>query len=405
MSARTLRPDRRAILIILDSVGIGELPDAADFGDVGSDTLGHIAATVGLDLPHLRSLGLANIRALPGLLPAETPAGAFGKMAELSQGKDTATGHWELCGVITEEGFSTFPLGFPEALLKEFCARAGVEGVLGNKAASGTAIIEELGQIHERTGLPIVYTSADPVFQIAAHESIVPLSTLYAWCEAAYEVVVPYGLSRVIARPFVGRWPQYTRTYKRKDYAVPPPRPTLLEALVEGGVEVTGVGKIPSIFSHRGITREVHTHGNDHGMEETIALVRGGQRGLIFTNLVDFDALYGHRRNPQGYADCLERFDTQLPTLLSALEPGDLLILSADHGNDPTYPGTDHTREYVPLIVAGPGVKAGHDLGVRATFADVGQTLADFFGGPALDTGASFLSEVLPQEAPCASST
>ncbi len=385
---------KRAVFVVLDSVGIGEMPDAAAFGDEGADTLGHIAQTVGLSMPNTRQMGLANIRALPGMGPVDQPTAAFGRMAEASQGKDTATGHWEFCGVITAEGFATFPDGFPDDLIEAFCQKIGVEGVLGNKAASGTAIIKELGQEHERTGWPIVYTSADPVFQIAAHESVVPLETLYQWCEAAYELVVPRGLSRVIARPFVDQWPSYTRTYNRKDYAVPPPQATLLEKLVEGGVEVTGVGKIPSIFSHRGITHEVHTHGNDHGIEMTIEAIKSGRQGLIFTNLVDFDALYGHRRNPQGYAQCLEDFDKQLPALVDALDPGDLLILTADHGNDPTYKGTDHTREYVPLLVHGSDVCGGVDLGTRQTFADIGQTLASFFGIAPLDAGTSFLDQL-----------
>ena len=391
----TQTPPRRAILLMLDSVGAGALPDAADFGDDGSDTLGHIAEVSGLTLPNLQALGLGNIRPLKGIAPVVAPTAAFGKMAERSQGKDTATGHWEFCGVVTEEGFRTFPEGFPDAILDAFKAATGVEGVLGNKPASGTVIIEELGQEHERTGWPIVYTSADPVFQIAAHEEVVPLETLYAWCEAAYDIVIPAGQSRVIARPFVGTWPDYTRTHNRKDYACPPPGETLLDRLTEHGVEVTGVGKIPNIFAHQGITHARPTHGNDHGMEVTIELVQSDQPGLIFTNLVDFDSLYGHRRNPDGYARCLEAFDQQLPALLEALRPDDLLLISADHGNDPTWRGTDHTREYVPLLVTGPGVQAGVDLGTRRSFADVGQTLASYFAIPALEAGESFLDDIL----------
>lgn len=388
------RQDRRAIVIVMDSVGIGEMPDAAQFGDEGSDTLGHIAERVGLALPTLRRLGLANICPLPGMAPTPTPDGAYGRMAEASQGKDTATGHWELCGVVTKEGFSTFPDGFPADLIDAFCQKIGVEGVLGNKAASGTVIINELGQEHARTGWPIVYTSADPVFQIAAHEDVVPIETLYAWCKAAYELVVPRGLSRVIARPYVGDWPDYTRTYRRKDFAVPPPEPTLLESLTGAGVEVTGVGKIPSIFSHRGITHDAPTKGNDHGMQVTLDAIQSDRRGLIFTNLVDFDALYGHRRNPEGYAACLERFDAQLELMLGALAPDDLLMITADHGNDPTYPGTDHTREYVPLLVTGAQVRAGVSLGTRQSFADLGQTLAEFFEVSSLGAGESFLSSL-----------
>lgn len=384
----------RVILVILDSVGIGELPDAAAFGDTGSDTLGHIAETVGLTVPNLAALGLGNIRPLPGVPAARTPTGAYGKMAELSQGKDTATGHWEFCGVVTEEGFATFPNGFPDDMIRAFCDAIGVDGVLANRPASGTQIIHEHGREHLATGKPIVYTSADPVFQIAAHEELVPVEKLYAWCEAAYEICVPAGLGRVIARPFVGTWPDYTRTYNRKDYAVPPPKPTLLEHLATAGVEVTGVGKIPAIFSGRGIAHDVHTHGNDHGMEETTRLVAEGAPGFIFTNLVDFDALYGHRRNPGGYRDCLHDFDRQLPALMDAMKEGDVLILSADHGNDPTYPGTDHTREYVPVLAAGPRVKPV-DLGVRGSFADVGATIAEFYGIEPLGVGTSFLGDIL----------
>jgi phosphopentomutase len=394
-SVSHIAPHGRIVFVVLDSVGVGELPDAPAFGDGGSDTLGHIDQAVGLSLPNLAQLGLGNIRPLAGVPPVANPRAAFGKMVELSQGKDTATGHWEMCGVVTQEGFATFPDGFPQEMLDAFCHAIGVEGVLGNRPASGTVIIEDLGREHQRTGWPIVYTSADPVFQIAAHEEIISVSELYSWCEAAYQICEPAGLGRVIARPFVGTWPNYTRTYNRKDYAVPPPRPTLLEGLVKGGVPVIGVGKIPSIFSHRGISIDVHTHGNDHGMEVTTRLVADGEPGFIFTNLVDFDALYGHRRDPQGYADCLAAFDRQLPALLDALGAGDVLILSADHGNDPTYRGTDHTREYVPLLVVGENVRRGVDLGVRATFADVGQTIAEFYGVPPLEVGTSFLREVL----------
>ena len=390
---------KRAFLVILDSVGIGEMPDAADFGDVGADTLGSIAQTAGLKIPNLCALGLANIQRgssppLMGLSPAPAPGAAFGRLAEKSQGKDTATGHWELCGVVTAEGFKTFPDGFPDGLLDKFIAQAGVDGVLGNKAVSGTVILEELGGEHVRTGWPIIYTSADPVFQIAAHEDVVPLETLYRWCKIAYDIMIPAGQNRVIARPFVGTAPNFTRTYNRKDFACPPPAPTLLERLTKAGVEVTGVGKIPNIFADRGITHAVPTKGNDHGVEATLELLRSDRSGLIFTNLVDFDARYGHRRNPEGYAACLERFDTQLPDLLEALRPDDLLFISADHGNDPTFRGTDHTREYVPLLVTGAQVKAGVDLGTRASFADVGQTIADFFGISPLVSGESFLDSI-----------
>ena len=385
---------RRVIFVMLDSVGIGEAPDAEAFGDAGADTLGHIAETVGLEVPNLAALGLGNIRALEGVAPASEPSGVYGRLQEQSQGKDTSTGHWEFCGLVTDKGFRTFPEGFPDEILDRFIAETGVPGVLGNKPASGTVIIEELGREHVATGKPIVYTSADPVFQIAAHENVVPVETLYKWCKIAYDIVIPAGQSRVIARPFVGEWPNYTRTYNRKDFAVPPPEPTLLDALVEAGINVTGVGKIGNIFSDQGISESIHTHGNDHGVEVTLECVRSEREGLIFTNLVDFDALYGHRRNPQGYADCLAAFDRQLPELVDALEPGDLLILSADHGNDPTFPGTDHTREYVPIIVTGPGVAKGVDLGIRGSFADVGQTIAEYLGIPPINAGTSFVDKL-----------
>jgi len=394
----TALANRRVIFVMLDSVGIGEAPDSAAFGDAGADTLGHIAETVGLELPNLQRLGLGNIRPLAGLPAVEAPRGAFGRLAEVSQGKDTATGHWEFCGLVTETGFRTFPDGFPPEIVDAFVARTGVSGILGNKPASGTVILEELGREHVATGKPIVYTSADPVFQIAAHEDVVPLETLYRWCEIAYDIVVPAGQSRVIARPFVGTWPTYERTYNRRDFACPPPKPTLLDRLLEAGVAVTGVGKIGNIFAEQGVSESLHTHGNEHGMEVTIACARSARSGLIFTNLVDFDALYGHRRNPQGYADCLALFDRQLPALLDAMREDDLLILSADHGNDPTWPGTDHTRELVPLLVAGPRVRPGVDLGVRGSFADVGQTIASYLGIAPIDAGTSFLSHILPPE-------
>lgn len=388
--------DKRAVLIVLDSVGCGELPDAADFGDVGSNTLGHIAEVVdGFDLPNLRRLGLGNVEGLPQLpgVEAEQLEGNFGRMAEVSQGKDTATGHWEFVGCILEEPFQTYMDGFPEDLLAAFVEAAGVGGVLGNTAASGTVIIEELGREHERTGWPIVYTSADPVFQIAAHEDVIPLERLYELCEIAYDLTVPArGLSRVIARPFVGEWPTYERTANRKDYALPPPKQTLLDRLVEEGVQVSGVGKIGNIYAHRGISDELHTASNDDGVEKTLSCMRD-RRGLIFTNLVDFDAKFGHRRNPKGYAEALKRFDAQLPEILETLDEGDLIVLTADHGNDPTYRGTDHTREYVPLLTLIKGGPAGRDLGTRRTFADVGATLAAFFEVD-WEVGESFLPQI-----------
>lgn len=381
--------------VVIDSVGIGELPDAADYGDRGADTLGHIAtATGGLNLPNLQRLGLGNIRAdapLLGCEPVDRPEGAFGKCAEKALGKDTATGHWEFMGLVLDRPFTTFPDGFPDSLIDAFLQRIGRSRVLGNCAASGTEIIARLGEEHVRTGDPIVYTSADPVLQIAAHEDVVPVDTLYAWCEAAFELAIPAGLSRVIARPFVGSHP-YQRTYNRRDFALAPPRPTFLDRLADAGVSTLGIGKIPSIYAHRGVAAEHHTHGNDEGIDATVRAMGDREHPFVFTNLVDFDMNYGHRRDPEGYARCLEDFDRRLPELMGALRPDDLLLVAADHGNDPTYRGTDHTREYVPVLCYSPAFGAGVDLGVRDTFADIGKTILDFFG---LDTteglGRSFL--------------
>lgn len=386
---------RRAVLIVLDSVGCGELPDAAAFGDVGAHTLGHIAEVVpGFDMPNMRAMGLGNITGLDQLAAHATPSASFGRMNEVSQGKDTTTGHWEFMGLIMDQPFKTFPDGFPAEILDPFLAAIGKDRALGNKAASGTVIIEELGREHIETGCPIVYTSADPVFQIAAHEDVVPIETLYKWCEVAYDLVIPRGQSRVIARPFVGEWPNFTRTSRRKDYALPPPRDTTLDALTNADVMVTGVGKISNIYAHQGVSASFHTKSNAEGMAETMRLVKEGQDGLIFTNLVDFDMKFGHRRNPVGYAGALVEFDQWIPSFIEALDEGDLLIITADHGNDPTYPGTDHTREYVPLITMVKGAPTqGASLGTRSSFADVGATIADFFNVD-WSIGQSFLAEI-----------
>lgn len=393
-----MKPSRICALVIIDSVGIGELPDAAAFGDAGSDTLGHIAEHVGgLQLPNLRRLGLGNItRPSPirGCEPVPAPLGAFGRMVEIAPGKDTATGHWEMMGLVPDVPFRTYPDGFPSEVVEPLLAAIGRTRLLGNKAASGTAIIAELGREHVRTGDPIVYTSADPVLQIAAHVDTVPLETLYRWCEAAFAIAVPAGLSRVIARPFTGEHP-YTRTYDRKDYAVPPPRPTFLDDLAAAGVSTLGIGKIASIFAHVGVAEERHTAGNPDGMDATVEALRARDLPFVFTNLVDFDMNFGHRRDPDGYAACLREFDARLPELMAALRPGDLLLVAADHGNDPTFRGTDHTREYVPLLAWGPTMRGGVDLGTRATFADLGRTIVDFFGATTENPlGTSFLPEL-----------
>jgi phosphopentomutase len=392
---------KQCVLVVLDSVGIGELPDAVTFGDAGSDTLGHIDDVVGLHLPNLAARGLAHIArsrpfaSLPR--PEAAPTAAYGRLAERSRGKDSATGHWELMGLPTDVPFRTYPSGFPDDFMGEFIARAGIPGILGNEKASGTEIIERLGREHVETGKPIIYTSADPVFQIAAHEGVIPIERLYELCELAYELSLPRGLNRVIARPFVGAWPDYERTYRRKDFTMPPPGETTLDGLAAAGVRVASVGKIEQLFAGRGITDARKSKNNQDGVEATLDLVRARGHELVFTNLVDFDSLYGHRRDPPGYAAALEAFDAALPELVEALGPEDVLFLTADHGNDPTFAGTDHTREYVPVIAIGAGVHPV-DLGTRESFADLGATVADFLGYPGASVaGESFLSRILPQ--------
>jgi phosphopentomutase len=384
----------RVILIVLDSAGVGELPDASAYGDRGSDTLGNIARLVPLAVPSLRRLGLSRVARIGGDDTAP-PAGAFGRMAESSPGKDSVTGHWELAGLVLERAFPTFPNGFPVSLIADFERRTG-RGTLGNKAASGTVIIEELGVEHMRTGSLIVYTSADSVFQIAAHEEIVPVPQLYRYCEIAFELASRnMGVGRVIARPFVGRPGQFTRTAHRRDYALTPFAPTLLDRLADAGFPVVAIGKIEDLFAGRGITSAVHTTSDDHGMDEVERAMASVDRGLIFANLVDFDTVYGHRNDPTGYAANLERFDRRLDRVLAGAGPDDLLIVTADHGNDPTTPSTDHSREYVPVLVAGARVRSGTDIGVRRTFADLGQTVAELFGVGPLANGQSFLREIL----------
>ncbi|RME98985.1 MAG: phosphopentomutase [Chloroflexi bacterium] len=388
---------KRAIVIVLDSVGIGELPDAAAFGDVGSNTLGNIArVTGGLNLPNMEKMGLANIAALQGLAPQLKPAAAYGKLAEVSAGKDTTTGHWELMGIHLLQPFPTYPNGFPAEVMDAFEAAIG-RGWLANYPASGTVIIDELGEEHMRTGKVIVYTSADSVFQIAAHEEIIPVPELYEICRAARKILRgPHEVSRVIARPFVGQPGHFERTANRHDFSVSPPEPTLLDSIKEAGLMVYAVGKIEDIFNGQGITDAVHTQHNMDGVDKTIAAMRQRpERGLIFTNLVDFDAKFGHRNNPTGYANALEEFDRRLPEITAALQPDDLLVITADHGNDPTYPGTDHTREYVPVLLTGASVRAGVNFGVRPTFADLAATLADALGVAPPPQGTSFKNLIL----------
>ncbi|HKY62153.1 MAG TPA: phosphopentomutase [bacterium] len=385
---------QRVTWIVLDSVGIGAMPDAADFGDAGAHTLKHVAEAMGgLKLPMLESLGLGRVDAIPGLAAASRSGAFYGKMAELSKAKDTTTGHWEMAGVVTAEPFKTYPRGFPPELIGAFEKAIG-RRTLGNVTASGTAILEELGAEHLKTGHPIVYTSADSVFQVAAHEEKVPVAELHRYCEIARGLCDRYRIGRVIARPFAGSPGQFVRTLHRRDYAAPPPGATVLEKLEAAGVPVVGIGKIGDIFSERGIARSYHTQSNAAGMDQLEASLREERRGLIFVNLVDFDMLYGHRRDPQGYARALVEFDGRLGELLPRLGAGDLLMITADHGCDPTFlPSTDHTREYVPLLAYAPASRGGKSLGVRSSFADSGATAAEALGvKPGF--GASFLGEM-----------
>jgi phosphopentomutase len=386
---------RRAIVIVLDSVGVGELPDASRYGDQGSNTLGNLARQVTLKVPTLASLGLSRVVTLPGVNVSASPLAAFGRMAERSPGKDSVTGHWELMGLVIDRAFPTFPNGFPPDLIAEYERRIG-RSTLGNVVASGTTIIDELGPTHMASGAPIVYTSADSVFQIAAHEEIVPIPQLYAFCETAYEMVVEgLGMGRVIARPFVGQPGAFVRTANRHDYAMPPRGETLLDRLVGVGMEVTAIGKVSDLFAGRGITRSFPTASDAEGMRRVGERLAVQSSGLIVANLVDFDTMYGHRNDVRGYAENLERFDAHLATVLPQLRPDDLLVVTADHGNDPSTPSTDHSREYVPLLVTGHRVRKGIDLGTRTTFADLAQTLADVFGVASLPHGTSFLADVV----------
>jgi phosphopentomutase len=383
----------RVIWIVLDSVGIGEMPDAEQYGDRGSDTLGNIARRRKLDLPNLRRLGLANIRPFEGLDPVAQPIGSFGRCALASPGKDTTTGHWEMVGIHLERPLPLFPHGFPREVMDELERRIG-RSSLGNKAASGTEIIQELGEEHMRTGAPIVYTSADSVFQVAAHEETIPLFEQYRICETARAILRgPYEVGRVIARPFIGEPGSFTRTANRHDYAVAPPRGMLLDQLEAKRVPVFSVGKILDIFLSRGIGDYEKTKSNADGMAKTIGAINAQDRGLIFVNLVDFDMLFGHRNDVEGYARALEAVDAWIPELLGKLTDSDLLIFTADHGCDPTTPSTDHSREYVPLLTYGRRARAGVNLGTRATLSDIGQTVAENFG-TSIVKGASFLKAI-----------
>jgi len=386
---------RRICLVVLDSAGIGEMPDAASWGDAGADTLGHILASRSVNIPNLRSLGLGNITPLAGLPPVDDPIGNYGKCTLKSDGKDTTTGHWEMAGIILKPGFPKFPDGFPPRIIDEFVRQARVPGVLGNIPASGTEIIKELGEEHVRTGKPIVYTSADSVFQIAAHEEVVPIDRLYEICEIARNIL--HGddeVARVIARPFLGsNAADFKRTENRHDYAVPPPAGNLLPLMKDAGLDVVCIGKIASIYDNLGVTKDLTAKNNEQIIDVTIEALRADSRGIIFSNLVDFDMLYGHRRDVEGYAKALEHFDARLPEIFAALNDDDLLVLTADHGNDPSYPGSDHTREYVPVIAYGKSARRGVNLGTRQSLSDIGQTIAENFG-LAIADGVSFLDEI-----------
>lgn len=386
----------RVALIVLDSVGIGALPDANEYNDEGSNTLGNIAKTLkGFELPNLEKLGLGHIEGVNEFNKIENPIGSFGRSLEMSKGKDTTTGHWEISGIILEKAFPTYPNGFPMDVIEEFEKRIGRK-TIGNKPASGTAIIEELGDEHVKTGYPIVYTSADSVFQIAAHEEVIPLEELYKMCQIARDLLQgEHGVGRVIARPFIGTTGSYKRTPNRRDFSLQPFRKTILNYIKDNGMDVCAVGKIEDIFGGYGVTKAVHTKNNMDGVDKTIEYLKEDTKGLIFTNLVDFDMQYGHRNDVEGYANALKDFDNRLPEIIENLKDDDVLIITADHGCDPTTPSTDHSREYIPILVYGKKIKSGVNLGTRRTYADIGKTIAEFLNIDADIAGDSFAKEIL----------
>ncbi len=384
----------RIALVVLDGAGIGEMPDAPEWGDTGSDTFGHVLASRQVNLPNLRRYGLGNIRPLQSVPPAEHPEGSYGRCASRSNGKDTTTGHWEMAGIILDQAFPTYPNGFPPSVIDHFIKETGVPGILGNIPASGTEIIKDLGAEHVRTGKPIVYTSADSVFQIAAHEQVIPLPKLYGICETARRLLDgEHEVGRVIARPFLGEPGAFYRTENRHDYAVPPPRENLLVSLADEDLDVVCIGKIASIYDSSGVTEDLTAKNNEQSINQTIHALQQNSRGLIFSNLVDFDMLYGHRRDTEGFAKALEHFDSRLPEIENAMRDDDVIMITADHGNDPTFPGSDHTREYAPLLVYGKNARGGINLGSRASLADIGQTIANNFG-LRLTAGESFLTQL-----------
>jgi len=385
---------QRVLLIVLDGAGIGAMPDAPEWGDAGADTFGHILESRPVHLPNLQRYGLGNIRPLAGLAPLDQLRGSYGRCALRSNGKDTTTGHWEMAGIVLERAFPTYPNGFPPSVIDKFIRETSVPGILGNIPASGTEIIKVLGEEHVKTRKPIVYTSADSVFQIAAHEEVIPLERLYEICEIARRILDgEHKVGRVIARPFLGESGAFYRTENRHDYAVPPPRENLLPTLADEALDVVCIGKIASIYDSMGVTKEMTAKNNEQSIDQTIKALEDRTRGLIFSNLVDFDMLYGHRRDTEGYAKALEHFDSRLPEIESAMRDDDVMMITADHGNDPTFHGSDHTREYAPLLVYGKSSRPGINLGTRASLADIGQTIADNFG-LRLTAGKSFLAEL-----------
>lgn len=389
----------RVIIIVMDSVGIGALPDAVLYGDIGSNTLGNIAARVkDFRLENMEALGLGNIDGLTGIKSTKFPKGCYGRAEEISPGKDTTTGHWEIAGVTLDQAFPTFPEGFPQELVSKFEEAIGTK-TLGNEVASGTEIISRLGNKHVETGYPIIYTSADSVFQIAAHEEVIPLERLYEICEKARKLLTgKYAVGRVIARPFLGTDGSYKRTSNRRDFSLKPVKKTMLDVIAENHMNVMAVGKIEDIFAGEGITEAVHINNNMDGIDKTLEYMTSDKNGLIFTNLVDFDMLYGHRNDVDGYSQALKDFDSRLPEVISSMKDTDVLIITADHGCDPTTASTDHSREYIPILVYGKQISAGVNIGTRRSFSDIGATVLDFLGLPKMIEGTSFKEEIFSEE-------
>jgi phosphopentomutase len=393
-----MKKNGKVICLVLDGVGIGASPDAHLYHDENANTFCNTArVTGGLTMPNMAALGLGNIADILGVPKESSPKGNFGRMREVSKGKDSTTGHWEFSGIIMEKDFPYYPNGFPKDVVDAFCRLTGCKGILGNKAASGTVIVDELGEEHARTGFPIIYTSADSVFQIAANEAVIPIEKLYELCEIARNQVLvgPHAVGRVIARPFIGSNGQYKRTTNRRDFSLFPPSTTMLDILFEKKIPTVAVGKIDDLFAGKSLSDKIHTKSNTEGIDETISWMKKTPHGFIFTNLVDFDALFGHRQDPKGMKEALEYFDTRLPEIMAAMSGDDLLMITADHGNDPTDNSTDHSREYVPMVTYSPKGKMNVDLGIRSTFADLGKTVVDYFGFEGKEIkGTSFLSEV-----------